>query len=62
LRLKNPLEFYQGIHLVLATHGAKLEKRKTHMHGEHHNGGKKNGQGVGALLQYLHKNLVPLND
>jgi len=40
----------QRIDLVLATHGAELQKCKTGMHGQHHDCAEENEQGIRALF------------
>ena len=42
--------FDQGVDLVFPTHRAQLKKRKTGVHGQHHDGAKKNEQAVCALF------------
>src|SRR4029078_1149472 len=46
--------FDQRIDLILAPHGAQLQKRKASMHGEHHHCAQQDEQDVTACLQIFH--------
>ena len=50
--------FHQRVDLVLFADRAQLQKSKACVHGQHHDAAQQNEQGVRALLQCFHVNLV----
>lgn len=42
-------DFGQGVHLVFLAHGAQLQKGKTGMHGQNHDGAEQQEQHVGSI-------------
>jgi hypothetical protein len=51
-------DLHQRIDLVLLAHGAQLEKSKTGVHGQHHDGAEKNEQRICALFECVHESFL----